>query len=486
MSDLENISSETSEGDEIANREDPGCRSSRSARMGATINLLLTAMGGGGMFANVYGCSQLGIIGFILVTLWSMILTFFTIQFLCISSKMSNTYSCYTLSYQYLGGKKGEILTKIFITFGNWCYIVNIIQIFADFIDQCLLADWSESSNGFWTSREFVCILGLMLIYPFIMVKTIRNLEHLSSILLFFAFCVLLIVIINASHAVLFNKISTSIQWFPTNYNSLFSGLPPITWSWAVQFNIMPVYMSLNSLTRSKQLKKVSYWVISLLFIYYIIFGISTMIIWGDNINDDFITNLDYNNSNYVFYYGFELATVTQFFLCLITFASIPIFAFESRKNLHYILMDIYYYWLFVCIDRNNQIDMENNNQNIDNETTPLIHANDNETTHMHMNTVMDYNYEETSTSIWIEGSFLIVSAAGVALFLTNLNWSLTLVGSTYGSYIVYFIPSVIYCMAIRNSRILTVKHKFFMFMAFLIFIYGIVVCGMGLTAAFI
>merc|ERR1719229_161524 len=100
--------------------------------------------------------------------------------------------------------------------------------------------------------------------------------------------------------------------------------------------------------------------------------------------------------------------------------------------------------------------------------------------------TIMNCDYEETSTSIAIEGTLLIVSAASVALFLRNLNWSLSVVGSTYGCYIVYFIPSVVYYMAIRKNRNLSIKDKFFIFMAFLIFIYGITVCAMGLTEAFI
>eukprot|EP00486_Rosalina_sp_Unknown_P002507 CAMPEP_0201567420 /NCGR_PEP_ID=MMETSP0190_2-20130828/7925_1 /ASSEMBLY_ACC=CAM_ASM_000263 /TAXON_ID=37353 /ORGANISM="Rosalina sp." /LENGTH=144 /DNA_ID=CAMNT_0047987417 /DNA_START=58 /DNA_END=489 /DNA_ORIENTATION=+ len=95
-------------------------RSSSMARMGATINMVSTAIGGGGMFGNIFGASQLGIVGFVIVTFISATFTLFTIQFLCMASQISKRYSCYALSQQFMGGKKGDLITKLFIIFGNW------------------------------------------------------------------------------------------------------------------------------------------------------------------------------------------------------------------------------------------------------------------------------------------------------------------------------------------------------------------------------
>eukprot|EP01083_Nonionella_stella_P133637 406276_1 len=59
---------------------------------GATINLISTAIGGGGMFGNIFGASQLGIFGFVLITFLSALFTYLSIEFLVISSNISNKY----------------------------------------------------------------------------------------------------------------------------------------------------------------------------------------------------------------------------------------------------------------------------------------------------------------------------------------------------------------------------------------------------------
>ena len=73
----------------------------------------------------------------------------------------------------------------------------------------------------------------------------------------------------------------------------------------------------------------------------YGIQGIAVYLVWGTKINQDFITNLDSKNENYKFYFDSWLSTLTQFIICVACFAAIPIFAFESRTNLHAILMSI-------------------------------------------------------------------------------------------------------------------------------------------------
>mmetsp|Transcript_69880 Transcript_69880/g.62668 ORF Transcript_69880/g.62668 Transcript_69880/m.62668 type:complete len:515 (+) Transcript_69880:71-1615(+) len=461
-------------------------RSSSMARMGATINMVSTAIGGGGMFGNIFGASQLGIVGFVIVTFISATFTLFTIQFLCMASQISKRYSCYALSQQFMGGKKGDLITKLFIIFGNWSFCINIIQIFADFMEY-ILPIWTQTSNAsFFVSREFAVILGILFIFPFITVQNIKNLENLSGIFVFFAVAILIVIMMNAFYCITLGEISTSIQYFNTNFNAIFRGLPPITWCWTIQFNVLPVYMTLNESNRNKQMQSVSWWTVSLLFIYYVLFGISTMITWGNRINDDFITNLDYNNKNYVFYLSIELSTVTQFIMVIVTFASIPIFAFEARVNLHYILTDIYWCCFVPILQRigcyyyHDTID----NNDIENERSPLLSSSPD--TQNNQFDILTRSYEETSTSRVMEGSFLIATAALFALMVENLNWSLSIVGATYGAYIAYFVPSIVYLRAIWNQNNLSRKHRYYKYMAFVIFTYGIIVCVLGIMEVFL
>ena len=102
----------------------------KSSSLGAvTINFVNSALAGAlGFMGNVYAVSQLGIFWFIFGSLLSMILTYFSIQFLCRSAELAQSLSTHHLASAHLG-KKGSILTKLFVCLGNWSFVVNIIQV---------------------------------------------------------------------------------------------------------------------------------------------------------------------------------------------------------------------------------------------------------------------------------------------------------------------------------------------------------------------
>merc|ERR1739844_635076 len=117
----------------------------------------------------------------------------------------------------------------------------------------------------------------------------------------------------------------------------------------------------------------------------------------GSQVNDDFISNLDYKDKNYVFYFGMELSTTTQFILALITFSSIPMFSFEARTNSHYILMDI---WSKCCVRNRMEEGIEENSE----EDTPLIVSSSDDDDEV-MNEKNDL-YKETILSRFLESAF--------------------------------------------------------------------------------
>eukprot|EP01083_Nonionella_stella_P205074 747144_1 len=448
-----------------------------SSGFGATINLISTAVGGGGMFGNIYGASQLGIFGFVLITALSASFTYLSTEFLVSSCNISSNHSCYQLSEQYLGGKKGDILTKLFIIFGNWSFVVNVIQIFADFISYNF-GIWLgiEGTTSFWNSREFAVILGLFFIFPWVQSKSIKSLEKLSGAFVLLCVIILIIIIVNAFRALSLDDLAPSIQLGPTSYQSFFRGLPAITWCWTVQFNVLPIYGTLTGRYKAQTMAHVSYWSWVSLFIYYMAFGFAVLIIWGTRINADFMTNLDYNDQNYVFYYGMELSTTTQFIMCIITFASIPIFAFEARTNLHYIAADVYH-----SLKTSDDYDADYSLTDLYHEETPLIGSKERDeswTEHV--------DYEENWIHRLIESGVIMASAAVVALYVTNLNWCLSLVGATYGCYIAYFLPSVVYWKAVSKENKLSTKQKILKCLSVICVLYGIMVCVLGITMAFV
>ena len=234
---------------EVTTHEDEIKESERvsmfGSAFGGTVNLVATAIGGGGMFGNIFGASELGIFGYLFVVLLNAIFTYLSIEFLVISSIISGKTSCYQLSEQYLGGKKGNYLSKIFIIFGNWSFVVNVIQIFADFISDGLPIWFDINDESFLCSREFSVILGLIFIFPWVQSKSIKSLEQLSGAFVSLSVIILLIIIVNAFKASLMNNVAPSIQLGPVDYSSFFRGLPAITWCWTVQFNVLPIFDSM-------------------------------------------------------------------------------------------------------------------------------------------------------------------------------------------------------------------------------------------------
>lgn len=84
-----------------------------------------------------------------------------------------------------------------------------------------------------------------------------------------------------------------------------------------------------------------------------------------------------------------------------------------------------------------------------------------------------------------IEGTAICASAALVAILVSDLNLSLSLAGVTYGYFIMFFLPSVIYYRA--ASRIakhnLSEYDRFLKWMAILSVIYGTIVSIAGFVS---
>merc|ERR1712228_535648 len=101
---------------------------------------------------------------------------------------------------------------------------------------------------------------------------------------------------------------------------------------------------------------------------------------------------------------------------------------------------------------------------------------------------LINEDFEETMLSRLIEGSVIVITAALVAMLVTDLNLSLSLCGATYACYIFYFLPSGAYLVAIRrfNPNQLVFYDRFLKYIALFSICYGIFVCVTGITAVFL
>ena len=95
---------------------------------------------------------------------------------------------------------------------------------------------------------------------------------------------------------------------------------------------------------------------------------------------------------------------------------------------------------------------------------------------------------KETIKSRWIEGTFICFSACVIALEVKNLNLMLTLAGATYGCYIMFILPSLLYIKSIRKTKRIRDIDAFeaaLVYFAYTMLLVGAVICVAGITTAF-
>ena len=467
-------------------------RDTSSSVQSVIINFVNTALGGSlGLMGNILSASKLGIIWFISGSALSMILTFCSIQFLCRSAELSQSTSTHSVASYYLGSR-GALVTKLFVFLGNWSFICNIIQIFADFCPP-ILGSWLDvDDSNVFTSRWFAVSIGLVLIFPWILVEDISKLERLSTLCLVFALFIFVVLVLNATECILNEDINDSVEMLESDPRNIFYGLPTISWCWSLQFNVIAIYLTLSPRDRMHRIQSVSAWTVGILFIFYCSLGIAAYLVWGSGIDSDFIDNLSPSDSNYMFYLGHWVSTWTQFVICISCFCSIPIFAFESRTNLHSVLLSARKMYKMCCGQRDgmrlqrvheeesaNEDDVEHLESAADSEGVRLIDA-----------APLEIG-KETKASRWIEGSIILMTAALVALLVRDLSLCLTVCGATYGCFISYWLPSTVYLKALTKVQIqpntppLQRDDLILKYIAVFSVVYGLVVCVAGLVTAF-
>ena len=232
-------------------------RGSTSSVVLVVINFVNTALGGSlGLMGNILSASKLGIVWFIAGSGVSMILTHFSIQFLCRSAELSQSASTHSLARHHFG-PRGSLVTKLFVFIGNWSFITNIIQIFADFCPSILGSWFDADDSSVLTSRWLSVSIGLLLIFPWILVKDISKLEKLSTLCLVYALFIFTVLVLNASKCVAEGNVSGSVQFVVTDPLDIFYGLPTIAWCWSLQFNAIPIYLTLSPQRRVSQIPSV-------------------------------------------------------------------------------------------------------------------------------------------------------------------------------------------------------------------------------------
>eukprot|EP01083_Nonionella_stella_P012190 34585_1 len=452
----------------------------------AAMTIVASAFGGGtGIMGNIYAISQLKLIGYLLFSFISFVLFYLTIQFLCVSSELSKQPYIHQLSYSFLGGRYGSLFTRVFVIIGNWSVVVTLIQIFADFLPP-ILCSILNTNHSIFLSRWFAVLVGLVLISPWIIVKDISHLGNLSITCFLFVLIPVIILLCNGIIAISTHQISPSVEWYTLSIQEIFIGIANMSWCWCCQYNVLPVYATLISgHNKGKQMTTVTWTAGCVILFCYFLSGLSVYFVWGNTINKDFITNLDANDANYVFYLPQWLAGLSQLLICIASFISSPIFIIEARVNLHSVIMQLYQSCNGIEIeDGGNRETIVLTALHVQENVSLMESESDNEQVSMDLHRSDPIN--ESICFRIFEGGFLCLSAAAVALFISDVKFVFSINGATYAVYIAYLLPSIVYHRAIdklhsTQNTSATKYQNMLRFMSKNIFVYGIIVGVIGI-----
>ena len=289
-------------------------------------------------------------------------------------------------------------------------------------------------------TRAFSVVVGLLIILPFVAVRNIARLEGLSMVCLAFALFVIVILSMNWIKAMTMTSVNDTFSWGPPSAYNFFYGLAAMSWAWCVQYNTLPIYMTMHREVREEQMVTVSLGTSIGSYALFLIQGFAVYFVWGSQVETDFIDNLVEPGANYYFYYHMWVATLTAFIICIGCFASIPTLSFEARTNFHSLVVSTKRLYRSFREDdgggagprdENDGIEYqaivqpENDNDDVDNSGLLSDTLSD-------LGDMLEIGEEETTLSRWVEGSILIVMAAVLALFAQDLTDVISISGATY------------------------------------------------------
>jgi len=398
----------------------------------AIFNFLNTGIAGAGYFADILAASKLGVFWFLMSSFLSLILTHFSVLFLTRSAEHTQSGTTHSLA-NYHFGPTGAFITQLSVCLGNWTCVVCHLQIIADFFLSIV------GAPRYLT----ICIVSVCM-FPWMITVDISKLERISTVFIVIITFILTVIVSNAAAALYEDSASDSMEFMVRNPHDVIHGLSLLSGAYCLQFNAIPIYLSLDRQRRSKQIQFVSSCAIYVMFVVYLMFGVSGYIVWGQHVNSDFITNLDPSNPHYEFYFARWVAILTQIAMAGCCFITTPILAFESRTNLHAIIVRI-------------------------------------------------LGIAEQETSFWrVTGGFaVLLSAAVITVCIPDLGFFLALVGATYCAFIAYLFPSAVFLKTISRSqsrpgaRSLSLHDVLMAFIALVSILFGATLLVFGTMVAF-
>ena len=455
---------------------DPSKRGKDSSTT-AGIQIANTIMGAG-ILSIPLMMSYLGILLGTILLLFLAVLTIYTVYILMRCHQITGK-SGYSMFGKITMGIVGSVIVKIIIIVNNMGLCICYLRIFGE-VFQTIIQSF-VSKGSFWATNwhNFVFILfGSVVLFFFIFIKNISSLKKVSylGVIAVLIFVILLTILL--LYKTIASELDSDISWrflFPDcTFPEAFHAAPTVFLAFLFQFNVFPIYYSLQNRGSRSMFRATKIGVFCSLIIFLIV-GIVGFLLYGFYYNYDdenyqevygeantddatYDTILDKLNDDMILYKGYNLFVVIIIIIICVSFmitciTSFPILFLSLRVN--------YINALEVC---------KRAKDNRDTQSVQIFQGK-HETKRY---TVIDKKMLILVTLV------LYLFMIAIAILIYNLRTMFQIIGAIAGTFIAFILPNIFYIRIVRMSG-----KNYSLIAPFIILILGIVFFVMSLVMAF-
>jgi sodium-coupled neutral amino acid transporter 11 len=301
---------------------------------------LLSTIIGGGIVGIPYAMYHTGIPFGILLNLFVMLSCWYSCKLYLAAKNLVPVYveSLYEIGFVCMGRASIFLISIILLISSAGLMMIYFIvfgDTFASIIKQTCYPDLTDDKDVFWTGRIFyVLCLGVALI-PIILKKELRELK-LVSVTLFVAIgTFVLIFVIQLSMGKAVNTDNDYKKYYRATWDSqIVTAFSIILVAYSFQQNLFPTYNGLKIKTE-KECLKVCFTSLSFSFFIYISLGILAIYMFGSQLSESVLDNVDLMTS--------AASYIIRVLFLIVLACHIPYIFYSGKESLLIIVDEIRY-----------------------------------------------------------------------------------------------------------------------------------------------
>ena len=383
-------------------------------------------------------------LGILLGVSFIIFIAFVTIYsvYLLIRCHQISGKNSYSMFAKITLGNFGPLFVKIIIIINNFGLCCAYFRIFGETL-QTLFAAFVDSSSYLvtnWHNYLYILLIGIIM-SKFIFNKTMSSFKHVAylGITSVTIFTVSLVTLFSYKkyNKLIDNKI-TSEYWFPNcSLLEAFQSMPTVFLAFTFQFNVFPIYFSLENRNLYTMISSTKIGVCFCLIIF-LITGLFGFLLFGFDMNNTILQELfddmiKYKDISLFIKYLIILISISFIISCLTSF---PVMFFSLKEN----LLSSFAFCGKNCCNSDNEQNINSKNQvkvieGVNKESEPLN---------------KDY-FSPISKKIIIV--VLYLSIITMTILIPKLKIIFHIVGSTSGNFISFIFPNLFYIKLVKMTN---------------------------------